>query len=116
MKYKTFQNKTVDTDDLGHQHLSNIYWFNKILNGYDVTKLDYINNRITTEFNGIILPYKPHPYFKMEIDELDKRGFLLWKEVDGLRIADIIYQGKTVGSAYYIEDHRESIIDQIVKD
>lgn len=46
MTYKTFQNKTVDINNLNHQHLSDIYWFNKILNNYDVTKLDYINNGI----------------------------------------------------------------------
>lgn len=43
-------------------------------------------------------------------------GFLFWKEVDGLKIADIIYEGNTIGNAYYIDDYRQFIINQILID
>lgn len=35
MKYSTFEGKQVDTNEIGHQHLSNIYWFHKIVLGKD---------------------------------------------------------------------------------
>ena len=36
-------------------------------------------DRITNDFDGSILPYRPKPSFKLEIDELDKRGLLSWR-------------------------------------
>lgn len=112
MKYTTFEKRVVDTDKIDHQHLSNIYWFGKILAG---NILPVILKRIETEFNGEILPYRPKSSFKKEISTLDERGYLVWKEVDGIRIADIVFQNKTVGQACYIDDHRGLLINEILK-
>ena len=54
MEYRTFENKVVDTNKIDHQHLSNIYWFNKILNRMNPPSI--ITNRINEEFGGEILP------------------------------------------------------------
>jgi len=62
---------------MDHQHLSNIYWFNRIIN--EITSPKIIMDRITNDFDGSILPYRPKPSFKLEIDELDKRGLLSWR-------------------------------------
>jgi hypothetical protein len=112
MKYSTFEGKVIDTKEIGHQHISNIYWFQKIFHG-QVHSI--IMDRINNEFNGEILPYKPHPKFTEEINYLENRGMLIWKESNGIRCADIIWNGHVIGEARHIEDVREDIINQLVK-
>jgi hypothetical protein len=41
---------------IGHQHLSNIYWFNKVLNQYVHTD---ILEELEFRFKGKILPWRP---------------------------------------------------------
>lgn len=113
MKYTTFENKVVDTDNIDHQHLSNIYWFGKLLVGGRNNK--YVMARIETEFNGEILPYRPKSNFKEEIDALNRKGYLVWKEVDGIKIADIIHDGQIIGQTCYVSEHRDLIINDILK-
>lgn len=113
MKYSTFEGKSVDVNKVDHQHLSNIYWFQKIFNNTTLSKL--LMERFDKEFDGVILPYRPHPKFKQEIDRLEYMGLLSWKEIDGRKCADIIWDGHVVGEACYIEDIREDIINQIVR-
>lgn len=111
MYHTTFDNKKVPLSEITHQHLSNIYWFTKIINGYN-----YSATLITIDekYDGVILPYKPEPRFRLEIEELDKRGFLRWRDNESK--ADIIYNGDVVGEAFYLEDKRDSIIDEIISD
>lgn len=110
MLVKTFSGEVKDFDKLEHQHLSNIYWFNKILNLFEPQN---IITKIEKEFNGEILPYRPHPDFKQEILSLEKKGYLVWRTNEKL-IADISYKGKIVGefkTRNYIRDEK---INQII--
>ena len=70
-------------------------------------------DRITNDFDGSILPYRPKPSFKLEIDELDKRGLLSWRQENEYRVADICYDGQVVGEASYLEDQRDILIKKI---
>lgn len=109
MKYTTFEGKVVDTETVSHQHLSNIYWFSKIVTGrVDKNAL----NRIERDFNGVILPYRPKPNFKSEIKLLTSSGYLVDK---GDGIADIIFEGNIIGEYRTIESYRELIINEILK-
>lgn len=112
MRYTTFENRKVDTDKMDQQHLSNVYWFQKLINGIDCHKeiLAQLNNR----FDGKILPYRPMPKFRSEIDSLDRLGYLVWKDIDGFTIADIVYKGEIIGSACYTEQIRDILINEII--
>ena len=119
MNYTTFDNKKVNFTEIDHQHLSNIYWFNKILNGIDLMQTDavfksFLQKRIQNEFNGEIIPYQPKSSFTSEINELDRRGLLSWREEDGVRVADICYDGHVVGKACYLSDQRELTINKLI--
>ena len=93
MTWKTFQGKTASFNTIDHQHLSNCYWFAKIIFGYEETDLHLIeiSNKLEERFNGQLLPYRPHVNFKMEIDELNKKGFLRYDNNNSNRI--IIHNG-----------------------
>jgi len=113
MERITFEGKKIDINQISHQHLSNIYWFSEIINVIPCDK--FIWDRIKKEFNGEILPYLPKSSFKEEIDILDKLGYLFWKEVDGVKIADIVYKGKVIGNACHQSEQREIIINSYIK-
>jgi hypothetical protein len=112
MNYRTFENKTVNLNEVDHQHLSNIYWFNAVVNNKKCP--DFIMDQINSRFNGSILSYIPKSTFKQEIDILDRDGLLEWKDVDGNRVADIVFMGQKIGEACYAEDHRNILISKIM--
>lgn len=112
MKYTTFEGKKVDTNTVDHQHLSNMYWFSLIFLGYIS---EGIKTRINDEFNGDILPYKPKPRFIMEINSLERRGMLIWKEVNGIKSADIFYNGHIIGEYIPMDSLRELTINDLLK-
>jgi hypothetical protein len=96
MTYTTFSGERKDFNKIDHQHLSNIYWFNKIINERDDWFLNPILKRFENEFNGEILPYRPHPDFKQEIDWLEELGYLNWQDKEKTT-AKITFEGKEVG-------------------
>lgn len=68
-EFKTFEGKNVSYDTIDHQHLSNCYWYNKIVlnrneNNYDVLAV------LERRFNGELLHYRPKFSFKYEIEFL----------------------------------------------
>lgn len=105
MKYTTFDKKVIDFDEIDHQHLSNIYWYNKIcLNRGDLSLSNVIKS-IDLRFNGIVLPYRPLERFKDEIRHLDQNGMLIWN-FDKTK-ADVIFRDEIVGiyeTESYIRD------------
>jgi hypothetical protein len=111
MKYKTFENITVDTNTISHQHLSNIYWFNKLIRG-----LEYKSPRLEMEFDGVILPYRPKATFDGEIKSLEYKGFLKWIETKDGRMAEIIFENVKVGEVWPVDTHRSLVINDILKD
>jgi len=62
------------------------------------------------------LPYRPKSTYKYEIDTLNNKGLLFWKEVGGLSIADIVYRGEKIGEACYAEAYREIQISKIIEE
>lgn len=113
MKYSTFEGKQVDTNEIGHQHLSNIYWFNKVLFGRDPLKI--ILDRLKNEFNNEILPYRPKVTFTSEINLLEYYGLISWEVIDGIKRGNICYNGHVVGEVISVQDSRELILNQILR-
>lgn len=112
--YTTFSGQKKDFFELDHQHLSNVYWYNKIVIERDEWFLDTILKRINDKFNGEILPYRPHPDFKSEVDALEDMKYLFWQDTEKT-IAKIIYEGIEVGiykSKNFIRDEK---INQIIE-
>ena len=83
MKWTSFQNKVVDTETIDHQHLSNAYWYCRVVLNHtsykSVFSLSELKQIFSERFNGQILPYRPHVDFKWEIEFLKKEGFLKWE-------------------------------------
>ena len=113
MIYRNYKGERTDFENLTHQHLSNIYWFNKVCNGYSDDKLNLFIDAIRNRFENIILPYNPEYQFIEEIEYLNKRGHLIWNE-DKTR-ADIVYKGKVVGYHETIEYIRDRNIIKILQ-
>lgn len=113
MKYSTFEGKLVDTNEIGHQHLSNIYWYHKIINNWDPPET--VLERLKGEFNGKILPYRPKVSFTDEIERLNSRGYISWEVIDGVKKGNIFYNGHVIGEVISVEDSRELIINQLLK-
>lgn len=95
LNWTTFQGKRVSSDTADHQHLSNCYWFWKLVGK---SKFDSENFLIPIKerFNGQILPYRPHVDFKYEIDALEANGYLKVSDRFGFK-RDIIYNGLVIG-------------------
>lgn len=76
-EWRTFRGKKVTLQTIDHQHLSNIYWFQRIIWNAPVSELGFVKDELTERFNGQLLPYRPHIDFKMEIDFLREKGMLM---------------------------------------
>ena len=74
----TFDNRIVLMKDISHQHLSNIHHYinTTMPEWYDDSTRKEISDLLQTKFNGVILPYVPHPGFVFEKEVLQKKGFL----------------------------------------
>jgi hypothetical protein len=110
MTYKTFEGKLVSISEIDHQHLSNVFWYQKLV--CEVDPSNFIIEEVIKRFDGKILPYKPHHNFYKEIQILDEKGHLEWSE--DKNTANIIYLGSIVGKYVSKLIHRENIIDQII--
>jgi len=86
--WTTFSGKKVSFDTIDHQHLSNCYWFAKII--YDFEDKDphliKITDKLSDRFNGQLLPYRPHLEFKAEIDNLKMFGLLSYDNLNQNRL------------------------------
>ena len=105
MSYTTFNGEKKIFDELDHQHLSNIYWYNKIVNRNDDITLHDIIVKLKDKYGGT-LPYHPHPDFKQEINALDRMGCLRW--IDDRTMADIFLGSEKVGE-FYTKDYIRNI-------
>lgn len=94
-RWGSFNGKVHDTDTMDHQHISNIYWYYKLLVdiSYRDKTVEFILSEIDRRFNGEVLPYKPMDSFKIEIDALKKKGYI---QDNGLN-EDIIVNGEKIG-------------------
>lgn len=83
---------------IGHQHLSNIFWFKTVFNGSTRQNdhvMGYIEDEINTRFNGKRLPWKPLP-IPNEINWLYKMDLINENK-------DIIFKGKKIGTIKHIK-------------
>lgn len=97
MQWRTFQGKVVTLETADQQHLSNVYWFNRIFTkesrlhgGVDITDMQ-VTEELGRRFNGQILPYRPHVEFLDELRELKKREMLERPDASGTKVRIVMY-------------------------
>lgn len=96
-----FDGKRRRVKYLGHQHLSNILWFNEVFNGMkpytDNTTyvLNQLQDEITKRYNGVRLKFKPLPI----PDEV--KGLYTLGLIDERK--NIVLNGKIIGSIRHIK-------------
>ena len=104
--WTTHNKKQIKLDEMDHQHLSNIYWYNILVLGYDpnnradnksIERQSLIFEQIDGRFNGEILSYKPLWSFKFEIQMLEKNGWVHWNK--DKTHAEIKFNG-SIGNRY----------------
>ena len=113
-KWKTFDGKNVNLSTIDHQHLSNCFWYAKIIKGSTEDDLHHISAELTRRFNSELLPYRPNIAFEAEISELIKIGCIQCTENSAFRT--IVYKGKIVGeiwSKIIIQPVRSVSIDKV---
>lgn len=112
MNYTNYKGETKNFLTIDHQHLSNIYWFNRVCNGVSELRLKFITDEIDKRFDGVMLPYNPQCGFKQEIECLEKSGRFIWNS-EKTR-ADIVEYGMVIGY-YETQDYiREKNINNII--
>lgn len=98
--WTTFKGRVIPTEQLDHQHLSNIYWYHKLVLGFEHRwALDLIRER----FNGQLMPYAPHIDFTYEISELERLGILQWAPTvkeEAITVGTLVYNGQVIGSIW----------------
>ncbi len=98
--WTTFNGREIAPENLDHQHLSNIYWYHKLVFEEDHTwVLDVIRER----YNGQLLPYAPHVDFTSELQNLEQKGFLHWHPTsngEAITVGTIIYNNQTIGTIW----------------
>ena len=95
-QWQTFEGQRKKISDIDHQHLSNIhYWMNLTFPGYEPEIVNLFQGELNKRFAGEILPYRPLRRFKMEMDILQEKGWLLPKQ-SGIG-HNIIINGQWIG-------------------
>lgn len=95
--WTTFDGKKIPVREMEHSHLSNLYWFFRII--HNTTK-QWALDEIKKRFNGQLLPYSPHLGNVDEISFLEINGLLKWRthtKQDIAEYGDIILFGKKIG-------------------
>lgn len=83
---------------IGHQHLSNILWFNEVFHGLtwkNCHTMRQLQDELSDRYNGIKKPWKPLP-IPCEIGMLINMGLL-----DDNK--NIVFQGRIIGSIKHIK-------------
>lgn len=96
LKWKTFRGKEVSLDTVDHQHLSNCYWYQKVILNVEHKDLSFIIDMLEERFNGQLLPYRPHLQFKLEITFLEEGGYIKLESL-GSMIRKIWFRGSCIG-------------------
>lgn len=94
MKWTTFYDSTIESSNLSHQHLSNIFWYFELV--LKMEKPLELLNELDIRFGGIRLPYKPMISYTYEINSLLKNGY-----ITNTHDSDIIVNNKWVGKLIY---------------
>lgn len=97
MAVTTFDGRTIPYNEMTHQHLSNWYWYNKIILGNKPEAIQPLMDEIEERFDGEILNYRPHKKFYSEIGFLFSKGYLK-------PTGEIYYEGEKIGELQKEED------------
>lgn len=102
-EFKSFNGRTNTLATIDHQHLSNLFYFEKYTwprVGTDPRQeiIALIQEELDERFNGQLLPYRPHIRFEQELNVLRTAGYLM---EDGR----IVVNGKQIGEVLTIENH-----------
>lgn len=92
--WETAYRQVIKLENMSHQHLSNITYYNRLVVGVEIPSM--ITEELNNRFGGIILPYQPLINFKFEMDALVNKGY-----TSGEPDADIIVDGKWIGKVKY---------------
>ena len=98
--WTTFNKRTILPQHLDHQHLSNIYWYHKLV--FDIEHV-WALDLIRGQFNGQLLPYSPHVDFTPEIQALEQKGILHWHPTstgEAITVGSLIHNGQTIGTIW----------------
>ncbi len=102
--WTTFDGRKIKFEELDHQHLSNILWFNEVFRGinrYNSTLQFELGMELQRRFNGNRLPWKPLP-IPNEINQLHRKG-LIDKEGNIIGSRDTLSkEGQIIGSVTHI--------------
>lgn len=74
--WRTFDNRLITLSTTTHQHISNLYWFHKIIFNHTETELEKFMSVIQEKHEGVLLPYRPCLRFFPEINFLINKGLL----------------------------------------
>jgi hypothetical protein len=96
LRWRTYDGETVTLDEIDHQHFSNVYWFQKIINNRDMKQNSEFVKTLAERFDGEILPYRPPISFKYEMSKLIE-GNHIQRDPDDPLTVNIVYKGEVVG-------------------
>jgi len=115
MKRMTFDGRVVSLDEISHEHLSNIYWFNKLINaawndvsGWKAYEHKLVTKVLAEKWNSVLLNYSPHRNSKEEIKLLDERGYLEWYfDENGIKKAKIFEEPLFIHTSTPVRERRQ---------
>lgn len=100
---KTYEGKVINHEEIPHQHLSNILWFNEIFYPVECKEMNKeYEELLQLKFDGVRLSYKPRADFQSEIYALEKSGMLVGEGIN----KNVVKDGKIIG-ILILEDERE---------
>lgn len=85
-----FRGRKKLLSEIDHQHLSNIYWFHRIVFGMN---MDWVLEISKERFNGQLLSYRPHVDFFQEYEYLKRHDHLRWTPTE----TEVWFKGVKVG-------------------
>lgn len=98
INWTTWNNRVVTESTITHQHLSNIFWYFKVIqNPLSPSTQNKLKCILDTQFKSILLPYKPEITFIEEIEYLFLNNFLRVNTND-YSVYDIFFQGEIIGT------------------
>lgn len=102
-KWKTANNIEIPLGEMDHQHVSNAYYYWKLVVPFNLPQQDtkgalkMLEQVLKLRFNDVLLPYSPLPDFNFEIESLKAAGYL--KEN-----GSIYFEDKIIGCVHLDEN------------
>lgn len=104
-EWVTFEGNHVKSTEIDQQHLSNSYWYSRIILGRSHEEIKDVQELFDSRFNGLILPYRPKPEFEFEIHCLRDYNMLKKRLENSERIEwNIVWKGITIGELIQLKE------------